>query len=97
MKLDREDDLGVAEMSVLEASDQLDGGPFAQLVRSDAIAMRTPVKLTPAKELALLTGIKRITTEANLRSNEIVAIVIPPSGQARIIAASDQLVAGSGR
>ena len=70
---------------------------FAQLVRNDAIAMRTPVKLTPAKELTLLTGIKRITTEANLTSNEIVAIVIPTSGQARVIAASDQLVAGSGR
>ena len=69
---------------------------FAQLVRNDAIAMRTPVKLTPAKELTLLTGIKQISTEANLTSNEIVAIVIPTSGQARIIAASDQLVAGSG-
>lgn len=70
---------------------------FGHLVRNDAIAMRTPVKLTPAKELTLLTGIKQITTEANLTSNEIVAIVIPASGQARIIAASDQLVAGSGR
>ena len=70
---------------------------FVQLRRDDAIAMRTPVKLTPAKDLTLLTGIKRITTEANLTSNEIVAIVIPASGQARVIAASDQLVAGSGR
>lgn len=70
---------------------------FAHLVRNDAIAMRTPVKLTPAKDLTLLTGIKQITTEANLTSNEIVAIVIPASGQARIVAASDQLVAGSGR
>ncbi|WP_256792589.1 hypothetical protein [Terrabacter sp. Ter38] len=70
---------------------------FAHLVRSDAIAMRTPVKLTPAKDLTLLTGIKQITTEANLTSDEIVAIVIPASGQARIVAASDQLVAGSGR
>ncbi|GAB3080227.1 hypothetical protein GCM10027053_50650 [Intrasporangium mesophilum] len=70
---------------------------FVQLVRDDAIAMRTPVKLTPAKDLTLLTGIKRITTEANLTSNEIIAIVIPASGQARVIAASDQLIAGSGR
>jgi hypothetical protein len=70
---------------------------FAHLVRNDAIAMRTPVKLTPAKDLTLLTGIKQITTEANLTSNEIVAIVIPASGQARIVAAADQLVAGSGR
>lgn len=70
---------------------------FAHLVRNDAIAMRTPVRLTPAKDLTLLTGIKQFSTEANLTSNEIVAIVIPTSGQARIIAASDQLVAGSGR
>lgn len=70
---------------------------FAHLVRSDAIAMRTPVKLTPAKDLTLLTGIKTITTEANLTSNEIIAFVIPASGQARVVAASDQLVAGSGR
>jgi hypothetical protein len=70
---------------------------FAHLVRNDAIAMRTPVKLTPAKDLTLLTGIKQITTEANLTSNEIIAVVIPASGQARIVAASDQLVAGSGR
>jgi hypothetical protein len=70
---------------------------FADLERNDAIAMRTPVSLTPAKDLTLLTGIKKITTEANLTSNEIVAIVIPASGQARVIAASDQLVAGSGR
>jgi hypothetical protein len=70
---------------------------FAHLVRSDAIAMRSPVKLTPAKDVTLLTGIKQITTEAKLTSNEIIAIVIPASGQARIVAASDQLVAGSGR
>jgi hypothetical protein len=70
---------------------------FAHLVRADAIAMRRPVKLTPAKDLTLLTGIKKITTEANLTSNEIIAIVIPTSGKARIVAASDQLVAGTGR
>ena len=70
---------------------------FGHLVRHDAIAMRTPVKLTPAKDLTLLTGIKQITTEADLTSNEVVAIVIPASGQARVVAASDQLVAGSGR
>ncbi|MGO4598136.1 hypothetical protein [Terrabacter sp. 2RAF25] len=70
---------------------------FAHLVRHDAIAMRTPLKLTPAKDLTLLTGIKQITTEADLTSNEVVAIVIPASGQARVVAASDQLVAGSGR
>ena len=70
---------------------------FAHLDRHDAIAMRTPQKLTPDKELTLLTGIKQITREAKLTSNEIIAIVIPASGQARVVAASDQIVAGSGR
>ena len=70
---------------------------FAHLDRHDAIAMRTPQKLTPDKELTLLTGIKQITSEAKLTSNEIIAIVIPASGQPRVVAASDQIVAGSGR
>jgi hypothetical protein len=70
---------------------------FAHLVRHDAIAMRTPMKLKPAKDLTLLTGIKQITTEADLTSNEIVAFVIPASGQARVVASSDQLVDGTGR
>jgi hypothetical protein len=70
---------------------------FAHLVRHDAIAMRTPVKLTPSKELTLLTGIKQITTEADLTSNEIIAIVIPATGKARVVASSDQLVDGTGR
>jgi hypothetical protein len=70
---------------------------FGNLERHDAIAMRTPQKLTPDKELTLLTGIKQITSEAKLTSNEIVAIVIPPSGQSRVVASSDQIVAGSGR
>ena len=70
---------------------------FAHLDRHDAIAMRTAQKLTPDKELTLLTGIKQITSEAKLTSNEIIAIVIPASGQSRVVAASDQIVAGSGR
>ena len=70
---------------------------FAHLERNDAIAMRTAQQLTPDKELTLLTGIKQITSEATLTSNEIIAIVIPPSGQSHVVAASDQIVAGSGR
>ncbi|EWT02270.1 hypothetical protein N865_06675 [Intrasporangium oryzae NRRL B-24470] len=70
---------------------------FADLVRSDAIALRTPAKLTPSKDLTLLTGIKQITTEADLTTNEIIAFVIPTTGKARIVAATDQLVAGTGR
>jgi hypothetical protein len=70
---------------------------FTHLQRRDDVAYRSPQKLTPDKELTLLTGITQITTEANLTSNEMVAFVIPTSGQARVVAASDQIVAGSGR
>lgn len=70
---------------------------FAHLVRDDRIAMRTPVKLTPAKDVTAITGVKLITTEAELTSNEIVALVIPETGSARVIASWEQLVSGSGR
>jgi hypothetical protein len=70
---------------------------FTHIVRTDNIAMRQPVKLKPSVDFTILTGVKEITSEASLTSNEIIAFVIPASGAARIVAASDQLVAGSGR
>ena len=70
---------------------------FAQFTRDDRIAMSTPQKLTPAKDVTAITGIRLITTEADLTTNEIVAFVIPPSGPARAIAAWEQLVSGTGR
>lgn len=70
---------------------------FTHFVRTDDIAMRTPVQLKPSQDFTLLTGIKQITSEASLVSNEIVVFVIPPTGSARVIAASDQLVSGTAR
>jgi len=70
---------------------------FTHFVRTDDIAMRTPVQLKPSQDFTLLTGIKQITSEASLVSNEIVVFVIPASGSARVIAASDQLVSGTAR
>lgn len=70
---------------------------FAQLERSDSIALRTAAKLTPAKDVTLLTGLKQITTEAKLTSNEFVAFVVPATGTARLVGFSDQLVGASGR
>lgn len=70
---------------------------FAHFIRDDRIAMSTPLKLTPAKDVRAITGIKLITTEADLKTNEIVAFVIPQSGPARAIAAWEQLVSGTGR
>ncbi len=70
---------------------------FTHLVRTDNIAMRQPTKLTPSKDLTLLTGIKQITSEASLHSNQIVAMVIPVTGAAQVVAGWDQLVGGAGR
>lgn len=70
---------------------------FAHLLRTDGIAMRKPVSFTPARDFTVLSGVKTIRTEASLRTNEIIAFVIPASGQVRVIAASDQLVGGTGR
>jgi hypothetical protein len=70
---------------------------FADLQRVDSIALRNQTKLTPGKDVTLLSGLKQITTEAALTSNETVAMVIPESGQARVVAFSDQLVGATGR
>ena len=66
---------------------------FAHLTRTDAIALHKPTKLTPSKEVTAVSGVKAITTEAQLTSSEFVAFVIPASGQARVVAARDQLIA----
>ena len=70
---------------------------FEELARTDRIALRNPVKLTPGKDVTAITGIKAITTEAQLTSNEVVAFVIPTTGQATVVAASDQLVSGTAK
>ncbi|MEP7331640.1 MAG: hypothetical protein ABI692_06080 [Terracoccus sp.] len=70
---------------------------FADLVRGDAIALRQAAKLTPAKDVTLLSGLKLITTEAKLTTNETVAMVIPATGAARLVGYSDQLVNATGR
>lgn len=64
---------------------------FADVTRTDAIALHKPSSMTPAKDVTALTGIKKITTEAKLVSSEFVAFVIPATGQVRLIAAQDQL------
>ncbi|MEO5746183.1 MAG: hypothetical protein ABIQ53_16570 [Terracoccus sp.] len=70
---------------------------FADLVRNDSIALRQAAKLTPAKDVTLLSGLKLITTEAKLTTNETIAMVIPGTGAARIVGYSDQLVNATGR
>ncbi|HET8596086.1 MAG TPA: hypothetical protein VFM07_12615 [Intrasporangium sp.] len=66
---------------------------FVHLRRTDAIALHKPTKLTPSKDVTAVSGVKAITTEAELTSSEFVAFVVPATGQARVVAATDQLVA----
>lgn len=68
---------------------------FAHLTRTDDIALQKPSKMTPPKDVTALTGIKTITTEAQLVSSEFVAFVIPQTGQVRLIGARDQLISGT--
>ncbi|WP_347355066.1 hypothetical protein [Intrasporangium sp.] len=65
---------------------------FAHLERTDAIAFHKPTKQTPRKDVTVLSGIKTITTEAELTSSEFIAFVVPASGQVRVVAAQDQLI-----
>lgn len=66
---------------------------FAHLTRTDSIALQKPTKLTPSKDVTALSGITNISTEAQLTSSEFIAFVIPATGQARVVAAQDQLTA----
>lgn len=70
---------------------------FARLERQDSIALREADKLKPAKEVTLVSGLKQITTEAVLRTDEAVALVIPTTGTSRVVGYADQLVDATGR
>lgn len=70
---------------------------FAHLQRHDSIAFRKAASLTPSKEVTVLSGLRRITTEAKLISNEMVAVVIPAAGPSRVVAFSNQLLGATGR
>jgi hypothetical protein len=65
---------------------------FAEVTRTDAIALHKPSSMTPSKDVTALTGIKKITTEAKLVSDEFLAFVVPATGQVRLIGARDQLI-----
>jgi hypothetical protein len=65
---------------------------FADVTRTDAIALHRPSSMTPTKDVTALTGIKKITTEAKLVSSEFVVFVVPATGQVRLVGAQDQLI-----
>ena len=78
-----------------------DGGAvtFALMTRTDTYKAADGAKeLTLPGDLAKLADTKKVTSSAQFKSLEPIAIVVPPtSGEAEAIAASDLLVSGKGR
>ncbi|MEP7369394.1 MAG: hypothetical protein ABI662_07050 [Dermatophilaceae bacterium] len=72
---------------------------FGVLERKDSFAVKSGQAVNTAanKEFVLLSGKKRITRAATITTLEFVVFAVPrSSGQARLVAASEQVVAGSG-
>jgi hypothetical protein len=77
-----------------------DGGSvtFAMMRRDDKITVNPKAKelLLPA-EYAKLVGATKVKKSLALQSLEPVVLVVPKTGEARVIGASDLLVSGKGR
>jgi len=72
---------------------------FGVLERVDTFAVKRgqAVNTSANKEFVLLTGKKRITRRATITTLDFVVFVVPrSSGRATLVAASEQVVAGSG-
>lgn len=77
-----------------------DGGAvtFTLMKRTDTITLKPTAKeLVLPKEYADLVGKAKVTRSMTLQSLEAVAVVVPRSGAARVIGASELLVSGTGR
>jgi hypothetical protein len=72
---------------------------FGVLERTDSFSVKSgqAVNTVANKEFVLLTGKKRITKAASITTLEFVVLAVPrSSGGATLVAASEQVVAGSG-
>jgi hypothetical protein len=72
---------------------------FGVLVRTDSFAVKTDQNVNTAdnKAFVLLTGKKLVTKAASITTLEFVILAVPRSrGQATLVAAREQVVAGSG-
>lgn len=72
---------------------------FGALVRTDSFAVKSGQNVNTAanKAFVLLTGKKLITKDASMTTLEFVIFAVPQSGgQATLVAAREQMVAGSG-
>jgi hypothetical protein len=77
-----------------------DGGAvtFGLMTRTDTIAVKPTAKeLVLPAEYAKLVGKKKVTKSLTLNNLEPVVLVLPRTGEGRIIGASDLLVSGKGR
>ena len=77
-----------------------DGGSvtFAMMRRDDKITVKPKAKeLVLPAEYAKLVGAKKVKKSLALQSLEPVVLVVPRTGEARVIGASDLLVSGKGR
>ena len=69
---------------------------FVAMNRSDSFLNRASSTITPSKQFTALTGLKTVTSEANLSTLEIVVFAVPETGPAVTVAAEEHLYAASG-
>ena len=76
-----------------------DGLAFGVLERTDSFAVKSgqAINTVADKDFVLMSGKKRVTQRASRTTLEFIAFTVPLSrGQATLVAASEQIVAGSG-
>jgi hypothetical protein len=72
---------------------------FGVLERTDSFAVKSgqAINTVADKDFVLMSGKKRVTQRASRTTLEFIAFTVPLSrGQATLVAASEQIVAGSG-
>lgn len=68
---------------------------FATMDRSDTILVRNGTLSLP-KSFTTLSGLSSVSSEADLTTLEVVALVVPPSGDATVVGGEEHLYAASG-
>jgi len=69
---------------------------FAVLDRTDTLLNKTPGTLKPSAPFTALTGLSTVKAEAQLRTLEFVAFLVPDAGQVVVVGADEHLYAASG-
>jgi len=66
------------------------------LDRTDTLLNKTPGTLKPSAPFTALTGLSTVKAEAQLRTLEFVAFLVPDAGQVVVVGADEHLYAASG-